>query len=107
MAGHDIDQDDLTTQRFDDLAADDLLTSVVAPFDQYRRLYASNQFFRRILFEHGNKIDRFERSEHFSACLHRLNRTTRPFQASDRFVAVQVQQPDDRTQHARPARSLT
>ena len=90
MAWHHLDQDNLASERFHDLATDDLVTGVVAAFDQYSRFYAADQLFRCVLVEHGNKVDRFKRRQHFRPRLYRLHGTTRAFQARNRCIAIEA-----------------
>src|SRR4029077_8063390 len=90
MAWHDLDQDNLASERLHDLATDDLLTGVVAAFDQYSRLYAADQLFRCVLVEHGNKVNRFKSREHFRARLYRLHGTAGTFQSRNRCITIEA-----------------
>ena len=90
VAGHEIDQDHFAAQRLDDGVADHVLALVVAALDQHRRLDARDQFFRRVLVEHDDEIDRLERGQHLGARLHRLHRAARAFKPGDRGIAVQA-----------------
>ena len=90
MTWHDIDKDNLTTEGFDDFTADNLFARVIASLDQHRRLDAADQLLGRILFKHGNQVDRLECRKHLGACLNGLDRPARPFQARNRCIPVQA-----------------
>src|SRR6516162_7874857 len=53
-ARHQVDEDDLATVGFDQLAAHDLLVPVIATLDEYLRAHAADQIDGGILIEHND-----------------------------------------------------
>ena len=72
-----------TAQLLDDGVTDHVLALVVAALDQHRRLHARDQFFRGVLVEHDDQIDRLKRGQHLGARLHGLHRTALAFEPRD------------------------
>ena len=91
----------------DNLAADHLFTSVIAPLTSTVGFDAAINFSGVSSSEHRDKVDRFECCKHFGARLHRLDRTTWPFQSA--VTDASPFKPTTRRSHAAraPASSLT
>ena len=69
--------------RFFDLrAADDLVGSVVAPFDEDVGTYRGDQLKRGVFVENGHGVDRLERAQDLGAGLRRVDRAAWTFQAA-------------------------
>src|SRR4051794_33305385 len=89
-AGQNIDQQNLPAIRFDDFMTDDLLARVIAAFYQYARLDFCNELYRSVLLEDHDKVDGFQRSQHFRTSNVVLNRTPIALQSLHRCVAIQA-----------------
>src|SRR5690242_10683490 len=90
MTRDQIHQDHLAAALFHQLAPHDLIARIIGTLDEHRRPHPFDQFQRRVLVENDDKIDRFERCEHFGASLDWVDRTAFAFQPRGGCVAVKT-----------------
>src|SRR5262244_2281890 len=88
VAFEDVDQQHLAAMRLDDFVADDLVAGVVTALDQHARPNLLDQADRRVFLKDHDKVDRFQRRQHFGPRALVLHRATLALQPTHRSVAV-------------------
>ena len=89
MAAEGGDDDHIPPSGSDHLAADDILWTIVATLEDIVGLDRGDQLQRRVLFEHGNGIDKGKGLQGRGTALGRLRRAALALEAPDRVIAVQ------------------